>query len=562
MKIKLYIITLSLFSIFQSFGQNDFTAIADGKLLSINRNTGAHTIKTSISNLPSGAKPSRFSYSKKSNCFYGITPVSGGTHLYKITPDGEYTDIGKLTINGGTIYFAESIAIDRRTQKIYVSASANGSSSQGDYYSESILEVDSLTAVTTLTKVLNTDEANPDADVMTFDDNGNLYFMDGIPGGRNLTKFYKTTLTTTDQSPILYSSTYEFYRDLTIRDDTLFYVKVNELYKYNLSTNTLSYVGTVHSSSDFGGTAIRALSWHVSCDTTKTMVDISICPNEDIDISTSAEGTYQWSNGETTQVINTKTPGLYTVVTQTPTCTITDSFTVIELPKPPVNLGSDITLCEDSILTLDAYHNSIISYTWNDGSTNSELQINDEGIYHVTVSNGSCSNSDTVNVSMINKLELGLGEDRVLCNGLSLPLQIGIGPDIIWENNSSSNNRIITESGLYWAEINNECFSARDTINILFEKCNCDFYLPNAFTPDFNNLNELYKPVYDCPITEYRMIIYNRWGEKLFETTDPNKGWDGIYMSKQVQQGAYIALVLFKTSEHVETRKKTITVLR
>lgn len=53
------------------------------------------------------------------------------------------------------------------------------------------------------------------------------------------------------------------------------------------------------------------------------------------------------------------------------------------------------------------------------------------------------------------------------------------------------------------------------------------FHLPNAFSPaDANGANDVFKPVFTA-ITEYRMLIFNRWGEVLFESTNPQKGWDG-----------------------------------
>ena len=63
--------------------------------------------------------------------------------------------------------------------------------------------------------------------------------------------------------------------------------------------------------------------------------------------------------------------------------------------------------------------------------------------------------------------------------------------------------------------------------------------VPNAFTPEGNN--PVFKPV--IPYLNggsYRMIIFNRWGQQLFETTDLNKGWDGSYKSKLVAQGVYV----------------------
>jgi gliding motility-associated-like protein len=66
-------------------------------------------------------------------------------------------------------------------------------------------------------------------------------------------------------------------------------------------------------------------------------------------------------------------------------------------------------------------------------------------------------------------------------------------------------------------------------------------YLPNAFTPNDNNLNDVFKPEgIFLGITDYSFQVYNRWGELLFSSTDPEIGWDGKMANKTVQQGMYI----------------------
>ncbi|MEY3194865.1 MAG: hypothetical protein RIQ78_962 [Bacteroidota bacterium] len=52
-------------------------------------------------------------------------------------------------------------------------------------------------------------------------------------------------------------------------------------------------------------------------------------------------------------------------------------------------------------------------------------------------------------------------------------------------------------------------------------------HFPNAFTPNGDGANDVFKPVFDCPPLTMHFVIYNRWGKKVFETNDPNGGWDG-----------------------------------
>lgn len=68
--------------------------------------------------------------------------------------------------------------------------------------------------------------------------------------------------------------------------------------------------------------------------------------------------------------------------------------------------------------------------------------------------------------------------------------------------------------------------------------------MPNAFSPNGDGINDIYKPKSGYQsITEFHGYIFNRWGQKLFEWTDPATGWDGKYKGKNVKQGVYFCLV-------------------
>ncbi|MCW3119800.1 MAG: Ig domain protein group 2 domain protein, partial [Chitinophagaceae bacterium] len=69
------------------------------------------------------------------------------------------------------------------------------------------------------------------------------------------------------------------------------------------------------------------------------------------------------------------------------------------------------------------------------------------------------------------------------------------------------------------------------------------FYLPNAFSPDANNLNDTYQPTATIYVRSYRMEIFNMWGELVFESTDITRGWDGKYKGEVCPQGLYLCKV-------------------
>jgi gliding motility-associated-like protein len=77
------------------------------------------------------------------------------------------------------------------------------------------------------------------------------------------------------------------------------------------------------------------------------------------------------------------------------------------------------------------------------------------------------------------------------------------------------------------------------------------FYVPNSFTPDGDNINQTFQPVFTSGFdpAEYSMRIFNRWGEVVFETNDATFGWDGGYGNganyKMMQDGTYIWKIEF-----------------
>jgi gliding motility-associated-like protein len=76
------------------------------------------------------------------------------------------------------------------------------------------------------------------------------------------------------------------------------------------------------------------------------------------------------------------------------------------------------------------------------------------------------------------------------------------------------------------------------------------FYIPNAFTPDGDQYNQEFKPVFESGYDpyDYKMVIYNRYGEIIFETHDVNYGWSGTYGTngELVQNGVYTWAIDFK----------------
>ncbi len=73
--------------------------------------------------------------------------------------------------------------------------------------------------------------------------------------------------------------------------------------------------------------------------------------------------------------------------------------------------------------------------------------------------------------------------------------------------------------------------------------------MPNAFSPNNDGLNDVYKAKSYQSLVEFHAAIYNRWGQKLYEWDNPAEGWDGTYNGKDVKDGVYFVNVSAKGSD-------------
>lgn len=77
-----------------------------------------------------------------------------------------------------------------------------------------------------------------------------------------------------------------------------------------------------------------------------------------------------------------------------------------------------------------------------------------------------------------------------------------------------------------------------------------NIYIPNAFSPNNDGTNDIFRAETSYNPECYQMLIYNRWGELVFETKDINYGWDGKYLNKDVPQGVYNWIIRYCSNKN------------
>ena len=123
---------------------------------------------------------------------------------------------------------------------------------------------------------------------------------------------------------------------------------------------------------------------------------------------------------------------------------------------------------------------------------------------------------------------------------------------------------MVQQPGLYWLSATdaNGC-TGIDSISVFQKQCTYGVFIPSAFTPNGDNKNDLFKPVIFGNVLKYHFVIYNRWGQMIFQSYDPHKGWNGTYGGVQQTTGTYIWMCNFQLEgTQEEHRKGSVLLLR
>ena len=301
------------------------------------------------------------------------------------------------------------------------------------------------------------------------------------------------------------------------------------------------------------GTAIKCNADTVRLQATPGYINYSWSPS-----------TYLAATGNVANVAPPATLKYYVQAEKLPGCIVIDSFLVTVNTSPPLNLGADKTVCFDKSVQLTAAP-GFTTYLWNTGSFSNSITAINAGTYTIEATYlNNCLTRDTVNVFKYPFTNPQLGKDTVICNTSSYLLQIGNYKQYLWNTGATSQNIKIDKAGEYWVKItdNNGCV-ATDSITISSKDCLKGFYIPTAFSPNNDGKNDILKPILLGNIKKYEFYIYNRWGQPVFYTTDPAKGWDGKFKSLDTEGNVFVWTCIYQfEGEAMQNKKGTVVMIR
>jgi len=313
--------------------------------------------------------------------------------------------------------------------------------------------------------------------------------------------------------------------------------------------------------------------------------DITACEGEEVILNINGNDTYSWSQG-----VNNGIPFTPSLGTNTYTVTAIDQNGCETIDSIKVTVYENANA---SIFTNDSLGCAPFTVEFSSGSSNPGEQcfwglgdgttitgcgtishtFENPGTYDISLTQihgaTNCSNSITeenliivgeVPVASFNYSPHNPSEENPLVQFVN---QSSAANSYIWTFNDSTQSNetdpthlFPDESGVYEVQlIASSNAGCNDTTDLkIFIDESLRYYVPNTFTPDDNSHNDMFLPIMTSGFDpmNYKMMIFNRWGELIFETQNPLFGWDGKYKDKIVPDGTYIWILEFRDNNTEE----------
>lgn len=302
-------------------------------------------------------------------------------------------------------------------------------------------------------------------------------------------------------------------------------------------------------------------------------------------------GYYQWDfgNGATQTTQNGsytfQNTGTYTVTLTAqdwvPCQSVASAIVQVDtISKINIRL-TDTVICQGTYVTYTGLYAGLgnTGNFWNfgDGTTMANMNpivhgFNDPGNFTISVTADyrACPTITTSrSVLVVPQPYINLGADTAICKGSESIILKDVINGVsntagwVWNNGQTTPSIVVTEPGYYYATVNvGNCY-ASDTVWV---KNDCYMNLPNVFTPNNDGSNDYFFPrdLLTKGLIQFSMNIYNRWGQRVFETaTLDGRGWDGKLNGVDQPEGVFVYIIdaMFKDGQK-EHHQGNVTLLR
>jgi gliding motility-associated-like protein len=306
--------------------------------------------------------------------------------------------------------------------------------------------------------------------------------------------------------------------------------------------------------------------------------NVSICIGDSTQLNATGGTTYSWSPPTDLSCTNCQNPMATPASTITYTVTVgngvcnpaTDAVTVTVNPIPVASISGNTLVCPGTPLVLTASGGT--TYLWSTGGTNSFINVTPlvPTVYSVTATNSGCTDVASININVYNTDAVNAWPDTSITIGSSVNIQSSGGTSWLWSPGTGLSctdcpnpvaNPEVTTTYTVAAIDSNGCASI-DYVTITIEM-NCGaVYIPNVFSPNGDGNNDMLFIRGNC-IDYMEFVICDRWGEKVFNASNPENGWDGSFRGKPMESGVFYYTLKATLFDGTDIKRKgSITLIK
>ncbi len=291
--------------------------------------------------------------------------------------------------------------------------------------------------------------------------------------------------------------------------------------------------------------------------------DVNLCPYGEVILHAGYNwDNVSWANGLSTPDITVNQPGDYEVTVTENDCQSTASIAVNLVFLPYLELGSDVEICEGDEVFITAGAPG----SWSTDVFDSSITVSAEGTYTVVIQEGICSVEDSIHVIVHPLPFVELGEPITGCidQSVSISAQHADTDAYLWSTGETTDFITVFTPDIYFVTATNDCGTMTDFVEVAFEDCTYSIYIPNSFTPDYDGINDVWQ-VSTFNVVKFHLSIFNRWGDVIFTSEDPQTVWTGQVQTGEyfVSDGVYPFHITYETGlKEIGERNGSITVIR
>ncbi len=279
--------------------------------------------------------------------------------------------------------------------------------------------------------------------------------------------------------------------------------------------------------------------------------DTAICENRTIQLNAAFTGaTHEWNTGATTSFITVSTGGMYSVLNTLNGCIARDTINITVQTAPSIDLGPGTSICEYDTLLLSVNYPGA-SYAWNTGATDSAIAVSDSGRYTVTASLNGCTAADTINIGYNTMPVANAGVDIIIPTNTTAQLsaaQHANNASYLWSPASSLSDPAIpnpvaspviaTEYTLLVTSVDGCIAEDKMMVRVTFP-----LVIPNAFSPNGDNINDVWRIGNIEFYPNSKVFVYNRYGQQVFFSEGYGNPWDGKSKDKPLAPSTYYYII-------------------